>query len=267
MIENRLRRAWIRTRTRCRWLLYEAVEKLIPPPGSLECPICGHRQERKSFKVYESRDIFGGGPLARHECPACGVIFGSQKMLSLSAEQLSREYTDLYAIYEEGDTTDSEIRTFYCLNPRPGGIYLNFGSGRWSKAIPRIRESGFNLLGYEPTSVGADKLEDFHITNPEDLKHMKFDGIMSNNVLEHLRHPEVTLAFLASLLKDGDSAMAHNTPCYTYCYEFSRFHLFFFTGNSIHVIARKAGLTVRDTQYPDVKLFFPPGGSVNRNPL
>jgi len=53
---------------------------------------------------------------------------------------------------------------------------------------------------------------------------MRFDGIFSNNVLEHFRHPVQELQRMERLLHEGGS-MAHATPCFEYLYEYTRFHL------------------------------------------
>ena len=81
------------------------------------------------------------------------------------------------------------------------------------------------------------------VTKLEHIKHLSFDGIFSNNLLEHLRHPVDDLRQMASLLKPG-SMMSHATPCFDYRFEFTRFHLFFFLGRSREVLAQRAGLEV-----------------------
>src|SRR6185437_6930982 len=78
---------------------------------------------------------------------------------------------------------------------------------------------------------------------------------LSNNVLEHLTDPVQTLRFLAGLLRDGQSKMAHATPCYRYSFEFTRFHLFFFAGRSLARVAARAGLAVRETWHDDIRVF------------
>jgi len=74
---------------------------------------------------------------------------------------------------------------------------------------------------------------------------MRFDGIFSNNALEHLRYPAHELSMMRALLNKG-CKMSHATPCFEYLYEFSRFHLFFFLGRSRAILAEKAGLHIDD---------------------
>jgi acyl dehydratase len=49
---------------------------------------------------------------------------------------------------------------------------------------------------------------------------------------------------MQALLKPG-ALMSHATPCFQYLYEYTRFHLFFFPGRSLEVLAEAADLQVR----------------------
>ena len=91
---------------------------------------------------------------------------------------------------------------------------------------------------------------------------MRFDGIMSHNVIEHFQDPVTELRHMASLLRDKDSVMAHATGCYEYRYEYTRFHTFFYTGRSAAVLAEKAGLWLEEVpvklpEHQIVKLYHP----------
>ncbi len=241
----------VKIKIRSRYLFYEIIDKQLPVPGSMVCPICEFIDSTSSFRIYESRCIFGGGKLIRHECPNCGLIFGTQRMLSLSDRELDREYAEHYSCYNEGDSTESELKAFEYLQPKPEGIYLNFGCGRWSSTIEQARLRGYQLFGFDPYTERAN--DDYIINNINVLKAMKFDGIMSNDVLEHLRYPHQTLLFMASLLKDN-GLMVHKTPCYSYSYEYTRFHLYFFTGNSLSNICQMANLALFNTDKNDIKI-------------
>jgi len=176
-------------------------------------------------------------------------------MFNLTERQLSSEYSELYSTYNEGDTTESELETFLKLNPKSTGIYLNFGGGKWSKTSQTAKELDFKLIKFEPYADINENDNEYLITDFEKLKNYKFDGIMSHNVLEHLKDPIHTLIFLKSLLKNDECFMVHTTPCYNYCYEFTRFHFYFFTGNSLSVLCKKAGLNFFKTQNENTKLF------------
>lgn len=78
---------------------------------------------------------------------------------------------------------------------------------------------------------------------------MKFDGIFSHDLLEHLKHPAEELRFMKTLLRNSDCKMAHCTACYRYKYEYTRFHTCFYTGNAVDYLCDRAGVEV--TEYKD----------------
>jgi 2-polyprenyl-3-methyl-5-hydroxy-6-metoxy-1,4-benzoquinol methylase len=110
--------------------------------------------------------------------------------------------------------------------------------------LQNLRREGFNVVGYEPHQ-STTKAREGTITSRDVLVSQRFDGIFSNNVLEHLQYPIDELQFMASLLTAG-GRMAHATPCYEYRYEYTRFHLFFYLGRSRKVLADKAGLDLQE---------------------
>jgi len=222
---------------------WHVVDSAEPKPSDADislCPLCGHEGDRPFSKLVSSC-IFQGGQLVRHQCPDCGVIFGPQKMMSLDDELLDLEYRVLYHVYSESDSTESAIRTFHLLEPKLGGLYLDFGcGGAWSGAIEALRADGWNIIGFEPSvKVGSEHV----LSSWDEIGRLKFDGIISHNVLEHLFDPVETNRRLAALLNDGGKII-HATPCFDYKYEFSRFHVFFFTGKSPEVLAQKTGMKI-----------------------
>jgi len=72
---------------------------------------------------------------------------------------------------------------------------------------------------------------------------LKFDGIFSHDVLEHLRYPVKTFELFAKLLNPGGK-MAHATACYKYVYEYTRFHLVFYTGNAVEELCKRTQFRV-----------------------
>jgi hypothetical protein len=250
------RKQLIKSKIGFRWLVYQLQDKWITR-RQLTCPICDHSGDASNFPIHTSQDIFWGGKIVRHECANCGVIFGSQRMLRIAADdaELARELRELYSVYSEGDTTEAELKAFHALKPTVNGTYLNYGSGQWSRAIETLRSQGYQVYGFESYVGNPD---DKHIIKDMDvLRKMRFDGIMSHNLMEHLRYPDQTLSLLKGLLTNDSARMAHSTPCFRYEIEYTRFHLFFYTGRSLQVIAQKAGLDVHDTDNPDIKVFTP----------
>lgn len=226
------------------WRLIDHIDSQQPAPATTSCALCGHTAPTTQFQTHQTQCQFGGGRLLRHQCPSCDVIFGPSKMLQLTPAELSAEYDWHYRIFTEGDSTDQELRAFFALDPQPGGTYLNYGAGAWSRSVQQLRAQGWNILAYEPTQSAQQQVG--LITHPQELARHRFDGIYSNNVLEHLRHPVAELRHLASLLKPG-GRMSHATPCFEYLYEYTRFHLFFFTGRSRLYLAEQAHLDICHT--------------------
>lgn len=227
-----------------KWDIVDAFEHDRDLAAELSCPLCGCRSEIDKFGKIVASCIFGGGELIRYQCPECDVIFGPEKMLRLSGAELSRDYEWHYQVFSEGDSTVQEVRAFHALKPEKNGIYLNWGAGAWSKSVDVLRQDGWNVYAYEPhgsASTGGPYL----ISDKDQLSAMRFDGIFSNNVLEHLRYPARELSMMSDLLKSG-GRMSHATPCFEYLYEFTRFHLFFFLGRSRAILADKAGLRIDD---------------------
>lgn len=229
---------------RNRWSMVDALESKLDsfPPAVLNCPLCKHSAPRADFQEYLSHCIFAGGRLLRHGCPNCQVIFGPGKMFELNDQELGEDYQQHYSVFEEGDSSAQERRAFLSLQPTRQGVYLNYGAGRWSDTTQKLRNEGWNVYSYDPY---ADDNSQSHALTTANLEQQRFDGIFSNNVLEHLRHPAVDLRRQAGLLKpQGSLALA--TPCFAYLYEFTRFHLFFYTGRSRTVLLEQAGLVETD---------------------
>ena len=229
-----------RNEIQIRWQTLDALEPLLfPQDMRLTCPICGHSAARKDYQTVSTMCKFSGGLLERFVCPECGVIFGPLKMMMLKPGQLAEEYRQSYTTYSESDCTALEENIFRELNPVKDGVYLNYGAGAWNSTSEKLRQEGYTVYDYEPYAPAADR--DNLIRNPEQLRSMKFDGIFSNDLLEHLPDPVKELKFMSSMLKPG-GCMIHGSGCYEYAFEYTRFHLFFFVGKSLEYISRDAGL-------------------------
>lgn len=174
--------------------------------------------------MLESDCLFGGGTLSRHQCPNCDLIFGPRTMRRLSAAGLAEAYKWHYRACPPGDSTGQALRAFYALAPRRDRSCLNDGTGGTSRSVQRLRQQGWNVRGFEPHDVqGSDGST---LRRLEQLQAQRFDGIFSNDVLEHLRDPVEELRFMAGLRRP-QGRMAHATACFEYGYAFTRFHLFF----------------------------------------
>jgi len=220
----------------------------------IQCGICKYKNDVKTFETIETDCIFEGGHLVRYICPDCGVIFGPLKFSDLNEQEFDDDYTVHYSGFSEGDSTDKEIAAFMQLRPEKGKSYLNYGCGSWSSSIEELHNDGYIIYGYDPYSNDS-KGNPYIITDREELGKMRFDGLFSNNLLEHLPDPAKELEFMKSLLNRPTAKMAHSTGCYKYMFEFTRFHMYFFTGRSLDIISENAGLTygelIKDEKWED----------------
>lgn len=223
---------------------WKILDHIDCPPQELTCKICGKTHPINEYKTIESECIFNGGKLVRYICPDCGVIFGPTKFLQQGQKGIDEDYWVHYLGYSEGNSFEKEERAFFMLKPQKDKVYLNYGCGKWSKSMQNLRKEGYNVYGYEPYAPEIDN--PYMITSKAELQKMRFDGIYSNDVLEHLIDPIKELRFMSSLLINKESKMSHCTSCYTYKYEYTRFHTHFFVGKSLNVLTARSGLKIID---------------------
>lgn len=223
------------------WQAIDRTYELLLPTLEINCIVCGHADGRTGFEIHTSHCQFGGGVLERYECPKCNAIFGPKKYLDLSDDFVNRDYELLYSRYSEGDSTQAELNTFRSVLPHVGGLYMNWGCGAWSKAIPELRNKGFEVWGHEPSISKTDGV----IVKHRNEISAKFDAIFSNNVIEHFRDPVAEFDYFKTILAE-DGRMAHSSPCYDYKYETTRFHTLFLLGNSPYVLAERTGFKARE---------------------
>ena len=234
-LENQLARVE-RYASRSFWQALDKAYEKILPNLELNCIICSFSGYRDKYKVMSSQCQFGGGRLERYQCPKCEAIFGPQKYLDLDDEIVDLDYQILYSRYKESDSTNSEFKTFRSLSPQKNELFLNWGCGEWCQTIPRLRDDGFDVWGFEPSLAQSDG----YIVKSRSEISAKFDGIFSNNVIEHFRDPIGQFREFRNLLKPG-GRMAHSSPCYNYSYDFTRFHTLFLLGKSPYVLAERTG--------------------------
>jgi hypothetical protein len=226
------------------WQAMDAVEAQRGPERPLACPVCGRMARRGDLELLVDRCIFGGGRLERFPCAGCGCVFGPKKVLEASEALLKADYTLLYEDYSEADSTESELRAFRSLRPIAGGTYLDWGCGRWSRTVDLLRGQGHDVWGYEPSAPPADG---GFVVGDRAAITGRFDGLFSNNVIEHMLRPLEEFRFFHEILKPG-GRMAHASPCYRYAYPFTRFHTVFLTGDSPAVLAERGGFRVVDRE-------------------
>lgn len=237
--------ALARELTWTRWKLIDIIENSSADnTDEISCPICGTKENKKGLKRAETDCIFGGGHLVRYVCPTCGAIFGPLKFSNQTPQEHDDDYVIHYIGYKEANSTEGEMATFKMLQPKKDGVYLNYGCGVWAETIENLNQQGYKVFGYEPYASDIDN--PYIISDIEVLKKMRFDGIFSHDLLEHLASPIQELLFMKTLLKNTSSKMAHSTACYMYKYEYTRFHTCFFTGDAVSYLCQRTGLKVLD---------------------
>lgn len=225
----------------------DAAEACLPPDRPLACPVCERVTPRDAAQIRVDHDVFGGGRLERYVCPGCGCGFGPTKVLAAPDALLSADYAMLYEDYDEADGTALERRAFALTGVAPGLPVLNWGCGRWSRAIAELRAEGHDAWGYEPTAgpsrrpgAGEAAAVPSHVVHSREAISPVFAAVFSNNVIEHMTRPLDEFRYLRSILRPG-GRMAHASPCHRWLYAHSRFHVFFPLGDSPRVLAERTG--------------------------
>ena len=225
------------------WSALDTAYGPILAQRPLTCIVCGHTAGRDGFEIREDRCYFGGGRLERYVCPGCDCVFGPQKYLDLDEAFVGKDYQVLYSRYAEGDSTENELRAFRALKPEAGGRYLDWGAGGgWNRTLEMLTREGWTVIAHEPNAGEAVAESGAQVW---DGASGGFDGIFSNNVIEHFRDPIAQFRKFHELLKPG-AKMAHASPCYDYCFAFTRFHSVFLLGRSPHILAERTGFRVVD---------------------
>ena len=204
----------------------------------MKCFICDQELDLNKCTKFDTKCFILNLPIIRYECYHCNLIFGDLNYIAWDQNTIKLKYQEAYLSYKEGDTFTAELHAFNSLSPNKNGTYLNFASGQLNKTNQYLQNLGYNVYGFEPYSYsGNDKSI---ITSFQQLKSYKFDGIFANNAIEHLQNPIQDMAFLRSLLKPN-GAVTQTTGCYSYRYEFTCFHFFYFIGESLKILSQKAG--------------------------
>ena len=125
---------------------------------------------------------------------------------------------DLPMVDQEYDSAATSINSsklpaiYKMINLEPGGLYVDFGGGRWDNAVEYIKDKGSTLVVYDPYNRSADH-------NKEVLRILRENGgadaAVNSNVLNVIKEPEArknVLENIARITKPG-------APIYITVYE------------------------------------------------
>ena len=125
---------------------------------------------------------------------------------------------DLPMVDQEYDSAATSINSsklpaiYKMINLEPGGLYVDFGGGRWNNAVEYIKDKGATLVVYDPYNRSAEH-------NREVLRILRENGgadaAVNSNVLNVIKEPEArknVLENIARITKPG-------APIYITVYE------------------------------------------------
>jgi hypothetical protein len=210
-------------------------------PINLTCIVCEHTDLNTKFKKLCCNDIFNAGTLTRHQCPNCGLIFGDLRFLSLSEQDIKDDHDDVYSYYAEGNTVPYIINNIKSLDifENKNLSYLDYACGI-GKMIPILKQRGYNIHGYDKY------VKNDNVLNVID--DMKFDVIYANNFIEHVINPIEDMKQILIHLNDNGYLILMSDCLDEYMLEFTHYHVYFYTGNSFHVLCDKLNLDIIESK-------------------
>ncbi|MEF2231722.1 MAG: class I SAM-dependent methyltransferase [Pseudodesulfovibrio sp.] len=136
---------------------------------------------------------------------------------------------------------------------KPGDVFLDHGCGagklksRLEATHPGVSYHGVDIASSPEVAQREEHLKDlscFHETDGTTLPFPEnsFDMVNSNNVFEHVRHPEAVIREIHRILKPGGGLVAS----FAYLYPFHSFSLFNFTPYGWFTLLTDNGFNVRE---------------------
>lgn len=219
---------------------FECKEYEDIPSRELVCPICETKIKCTNDNIVVSRNFWDTGEIKRIKCTSCQLIYGPLSVINKDPKRLSEDYKILYSHYKEGETHIYQRMAFEALEGVKEKKYLNFACGAWKDGINELIKDGWDVYGYEPNLPFQHK----HIKQKmTELDDMEFGGLFTHNFIEHIQDPVNMFATWNKMLKIGDK-MVHSSACFKWKFDFSNFHIFFFLGESLNILAKRTGFKV-----------------------
>jgi SAM-dependent methyltransferase len=199
----------------------------------LTCPVCEYFGKIDNFKLFACMDIFNFGLIKRYECPKCDLIFGDFKFLTLSQEEIQKDYMDTYSYYNEATTDEFFINLFNNIpHITKNQKIIDYGSGFQLKYHEILNNTGYNVEKYDKYIKNNEMIEP---------QHEFYDVLFCHNLIEHVIHPINDVKEMVDLVKPG-GLLIISSPCWDYCCEQTHFHTFFFIGKSFSIVSSKLNI-------------------------
>lgn len=145
-------------------------------------------------------------------------VMSSKNCEYVKSSEEDEDREDLPMVDQEYDSAATSINSsklpaiYKMINLEPGGLYVDFGGGRWDNAVEYIKDKGATLVVYDPYNRSAEH-------NREVLKILRENGgadaAVNSNVLNVIKEPEArknVLENIARITKPG-------APIYITVYE------------------------------------------------
>jgi len=224
-----------------------------------ECPACKHTQFT-NFLICEDHSV-SHESFALVKCTKCELTFTNPRP---TEETIGKYYKDANYISHTNKANNLTnllykiVRNITLHQKRTlikklssGHRLLDFGCGAGS-FLEYMNDSGFETIGYEPSSDANNQDVKSSITIHSNINHLKkenkFDIITAWHVLEHVHQQEETVKTLRSLLKENgvliiavpnlNSYDAQYYKSYWAAYDVPR-HLYHFSQTSIEHLFHK----------------------------
>jgi hypothetical protein len=181
-------------------------------------------------------------------CVRCGLIFvPASDHLSLSDEKARYALHDNDAGHEGYLRFLSEMADSVIEHSSPNAHILDFGCGKEAVLSSILRARGFDCTPYDPLyEIGPSALA------------RQYDAVVLCEVIEHLRELPHEVAIVKQVLKPTGKVFIR-TRLYPSLPEFSKWwykedptHVNFFSRPSMELLASMMGLTMEDTEKPDI---------------
>ena len=212
-----------------------------PNNTHLTCIICNYTDLNNKFNKLYADDLFYAGKLIRHQCLNCGLIFGDLRFLNLSEEEINNDHSDLYSYYTEGNTVPFILNNLNSIDifKNKSLSYLDYACGI-GNMIPILKNKGYNICGYDK------HVNSKYVLN--NIDNMKFDVIYANNFIEHVINPVDDINKILLHLNDNGYLILMSDCFDEYMFEYTHYHVYFYTGNSFNILCDRLNLNIIDSK-------------------